>query len=104
VGFLAVLHVWPLACPECGAPITAPGVRSIVVDSEGAPVFFTLEAVPETMTVEIPCANGHVVALRVPDDFSAEEAVMIPDDAPVAENATIIAGTVARDHILKGEP
>lgn len=98
MGFLAVLHVRPLACPKCGARITAPGARSIVVDSEGAPVFFTPEAVPENMTVEIPCANGHVVALRVPDDLSAEETLMIPDDAPVAENATIIAGTVARDH------
>jgi hypothetical protein len=89
VPFVAVLHLRPLACPRCGAPITAPGARSFVVDAEGSPVLFAADAACETMTVEIPCANGHAVLLRVPEDVSAEEALMTPEDAPVAQNATL---------------
>jgi hypothetical protein len=89
VPFLAVLHLRPLACPRCGAPITAPGARSFVVDAEGSPVFFSPEASPQAMTVRIPCANGHPVSLRVPEDVSAEEALMTPDNAPIAQNATL---------------
>ncbi|MBV8149657.1 MAG: hypothetical protein JO092_11235 [Candidatus Eremiobacteraeota bacterium] len=87
--FLAVLHFRPLACPQCGAPVTAPGARSFVVDAEGSPVFFAPEGTPETMIVEIPCANGHAVPLRVPDDVSAEEALITPDDAAIAQDATL---------------
>jgi hypothetical protein len=89
VPFVALLHLRPLACPQCGAPVTAPGARSFVVDAEGAPVFFEPEATLERMTVEIPCVNGHAVPLRVPDDVSAEEALMTPDDAPIAQDATL---------------
>jgi hypothetical protein len=89
VPFVAVLHLRPLACPRCGAPITAPGARSFVVDAEGSPVFFAADAASEMMTVEIPCANGHAVSLRVPEDVSAEEALMTPEDAPIAQNATL---------------
>ncbi|MBV8374255.1 MAG: hypothetical protein JO302_01990 [Candidatus Eremiobacteraeota bacterium] len=87
--FLAVLHFRPLACPQCGAPVTAPGARSFVVDAEGSPVFFAPEETPDTMIVEIPCANGHAILLRVPDDISAEEALMTPEDAPIERNATL---------------
>jgi hypothetical protein len=87
--FLAVLYLRPLACPRCGAPIAAPGARSFVVDAEGSPVFFAPEADPQALTVQIPCANGHLVSLRVPDDVSAEEALLTPEDAPIAQNATL---------------
>jgi hypothetical protein len=59
------------------------------VDAEGSPVFFAPEAPLEAMTVEIPCAKGHAVLLRVPEDVSAEEALMTPDDAPIAQDATL---------------
>ncbi len=91
--FLAIVHLQPATCAECGAPVAAPGARSFVVDAQGSPVWFDPSDPPAEITVEVACLNGHAVTLLVPNEISAEETLMIPDRAPIAADAVVRSGT-----------
>lgn len=91
--FLALVHLQPLACPECGAQLAQPGARSIIVDRDRSPVLFSSEDPPAEMKVEMPCPNGHPVVLFVPNEIAAEETLMTPDEAPLAPDAVLDDGT-----------
>ena len=87
--FLALVHLRELACRQCGALLAEPGARSFIVDTEGSPVFFDEEGVPEEMSVEVQCPNGHPVTLLVPSEISAEETSATPDDSPIGADAVL---------------
>jgi hypothetical protein len=79
-----------LRCPECGIVLAAAGARSFVVDIEDEAINFSQAEPPEQMKVAILCPNGHRVLQRVPEELSAEEALAVPDDAPVAHDALLM--------------
>jgi hypothetical protein len=87
--FLALVHLRELRCPQCGLVLAAPGARSFVVDDRDEAINFSHEEPPDAMTVEILCPNGHRVSQRVPDELAAEEALAVPDDAPIARDAVL---------------
>ena len=87
--FLAIVHVRELTCAQCGAQIAEAGARSFIVDGAGSPVSFDETAMPEEMTVEIACPNGHRTTLYVPNEVSAEETLGTPDGAPIAADAVL---------------
>jgi hypothetical protein len=87
--FLALVHLRELRCPQCDVRLAEPGARSFIVDPHGEAINFSEEEPPEGMIVAIECPNGHAVALCVPDEIAAEEALAIPDDAPVARDAML---------------
>ncbi|MGA8532884.1 MAG: hypothetical protein WB615_02110 [Candidatus Tumulicola sp.] len=91
--FLAVVHLQAASCTVCGASIAEPGARSFVVDARGSPISFDAGDPPAEMTVEIACPNGHSLTLLVPNEISAEETLMIPDQAPIAADAVMRSGT-----------
>jgi hypothetical protein len=91
--FLAIVHLQALQCRECGAPLAQPGARSFIVDSEGSPRFFDPADPPAEMTVEMTCPNGHALELFVPNEISAEETLMTPENAPLAGDAALLSGT-----------
>lgn len=89
--FLALVHLRDLACAECGERLASAGARSFLVDDAGEAVGFAENEIPEEMTVEIRCARGHLTRLFVPNEIGAEEALVVPDDAPIAKDAIIVA-------------
>lgn len=64
-----------------------------MVDSDGNPFEFALEDPPAEMVVQIECPRGHVTELNVPNEISAEETMLTPEDAPVARDAIVVSGT-----------
>jgi hypothetical protein len=88
--FLALVHLLELRCPECGLVLAPPGARSFVVDERDEAINFSQDDPPESMTVEIVCPNGHRVARHVPEELAAEEALSVPDDAPIARDAVFV--------------
>ena len=91
--FLALVHLRDLACAQCGTVLATAGARSFVVDAEGAPVAFAEENPPAELVVDVVCPNGHATRLFVPNEISAEEALSIPDDAPLGCDATLESAT-----------
>jgi hypothetical protein len=91
--FLAIVLLQGARCAVCGASLAEPGARSFVVDAQGSPVAFDPSDPPAEMTVEIACPNGHALTILVPNETSAEEALMIPDRAPIAGDAVVRSGT-----------
>jgi len=87
--FLALVHLRELACPLCGERLAEPGARSFIVDAEGSPVFFDETQAPEDMAVSLRCPNGHEMKLLVPNEISAEEASITPDEAPIGVDAVL---------------
>lgn len=85
--FLSIVHLRERRCILCGELIAAPGARSFIVDDRGDPIAFSAEGPPELMQVAILCENGHVNAVDVPGDASAEESMNTPYDAPIARDA-----------------
>ena len=90
--FLAVVHLRPLDCPECGSPVAPAGSRSFVVDAGGSPVLFDAQDPPAEMEVALECPRGHAVALLVPNEISAEETMATPEEAPLATDAVLQSG------------
>lgn len=88
--FLDLVHVRERRCEKCGEPLAQPGSRSFIVDAGGDPINFDAEAPPQTMRVALRCASGHTTTLDVPQDISAEETLMTPDDAPIAVDAQLL--------------
>lgn len=89
--FLALVHLRDLECPECQERLAVAGARSFVVDGETNPINFATEEPPEEMTVEIYCSRGHAATLYVPNEISAEETVVTPDEAPIGRDAVFVA-------------
>ena len=89
--FLALVHLRDMRCAQCGASLAQAGARSFVVNDRGLPYDFAAEGEPESMRVRLVCPNGHDNELMVPLEISAEEALMVPDDAPVATDAVRVA-------------
>ena len=88
--FLALVHLRELTCPQCGAVLAEAGARSFVVDDRDDAVNFSETEAPEAMTVAIVCPNGHRVLRRVPEELAAEEALAVPDDAPLGRDAFLL--------------
>jgi hypothetical protein len=88
--FLALVHLLELRCPQCGLVLAQPGARSFVVDENDEAINFSENEPPEEMTVEILCPNGHRVPQRVPEQLAAEEALSVPDDAPIGRDALFV--------------
>ncbi len=93
MGFLAVVHLRELLCPECGARVADPGARSFVVDAAGDPVGFEEQDPPAELTLELHCPQGHPVELLVPNEIAAEDVSVTPDEAPLAVDAALLSGT-----------
>lgn len=89
--YLALVHLRDAACSQCGAPLAVAGARSFVVDADGTPHAFPSDAVPEAMTVEIDCENGHANRFFVPNELGAEETLQTPEEAPLARDAEFIS-------------
>lgn len=91
--FLSLVHLTELRCEQCNAPLAQPGARSFIVTLEGDPVRFSPDDPPAEMVVHLFCASGHASELNVPNEISAEESMMTPDDAPLGADACLISGT-----------
>lgn len=91
--FLAVTHLRPAACPQCGSLVAAAGARSFVVGGDGAPWNFEADDPAAELRVSLACPNGHSIELLVPNDVGAEEVATIPDGAPIAADAVVVRGT-----------
>ncbi|HEY8298630.1 MAG TPA: hypothetical protein VIG32_11485 [Candidatus Baltobacteraceae bacterium] len=91
--FLNLVHLRDALCVTCAAPIADAGSRSFIVDAGGDPIYFATEDPPAEMVVELVCPNAHASVLHVPNEISAEEALMTPDDAPIGRDATLTSGT-----------
>ena len=91
VPFLDLVHLRERACASCGSLVAPAGSRSFIVDVSGLPVDFALSQTPQGMTVRLLCENGHETLLNVPGDAGAEAALMTPDDAPIAADATLVS-------------
>ena len=87
--YLALVHLRDAVCSQCAVSLAAAGSRSFVVDADGAPHAFARDAVPEDMTIEIRCENGHANRFFVPNELGAEETSRTPEDAPVARDAEL---------------
>lgn len=87
--FLALVHLRDLHCPSCKAELATAGARSFVVDNDGEAVNFSAQEPPDEMTVEIRCPNGHAYTLFVPNEISAEETLVTPENAPIARDAIL---------------
>lgn len=66
------------------------GARSFVVDDADEAINFSESDPPQTMTVSILCPSGHQVVQTVPEQLSAEEALAVPDNAPIARDARLM--------------
>ena len=88
--FLALVHLRDLRCSECNETLAVAGARSFLVDENIDPINFSTDDPPEEMTVEIACSLGHETTLYVPNEISAEETVLTPDDAPIARDAVVV--------------
>lgn len=91
--FLDLVHQLELRCGECSEVLAQPGSRSFIVDGNGNPVNFSQEDQPAEMVVYLACPNGHITELNVPNEISAEETLVTPDEAPIAVDACIVSGT-----------
>ncbi len=91
MSFLALVHLRDLRCDQCNELLARAGARSFLIDDAGEAVGFSANEVPEEMTVEIRCSRGHVARFFVPNEIAAEEALTIPDDAPLGRDAIIVA-------------
>jgi hypothetical protein len=100
VPFLNLVHLRELRCVLCNEQIATAGARSFIVSADAVPVNFALDDPPAEMVVEIRCSNGHVNALTVPNEIGAEEAMMTPDSAPIAADASIVSGTTESGNAL----
>lgn len=89
--FLDLVHLRERTCASCGLMLAPAGSRSFIVDVSGLPVDFSESATLQGMTVRLLCANGHETMLNVPADVGAEAALMTPDDAPIATDATLVS-------------
>lgn len=91
--FLTLVHLKRLACAKCGTVLAQPGARSFIVDLDGSPVLFDANDLPAEMQAEIRCSHGHATEVFVPNEISAEESLMTPEDAPIAADALLRSGT-----------
>jgi hypothetical protein len=91
--FLAIVHLRELRCRDCGAVLAGAGARSFIVDAAGFPASFATGDPPAEMTVELTCPDGHAVALLVPNEIAAEEALLTPGKALIAADARLLSGT-----------
>lgn len=91
--FLTLVHLRDMTCARCNAPVADAGARSFIVDTGGTPINFSEDDPPAEMIVEVMCPNGHANELNVPNEIAAEEALMTPDNAPIASDATLTGGT-----------
>jgi hypothetical protein len=98
--FLDLVHLRELRCEECEALLAPAGARSFIVDKFGNPVQFSLEDPPAEMVVHLTCPNGHLTELNVPNEISAEETLITPEDAPIGTDAYIFSGTTERGKTL----
>jgi hypothetical protein len=73
--------------------VAAAGARSFIVNLDGDPVQFSAGDPPAEMVVHLLCSNGHANELNVPNEISAEESMVTPDEAPIAADACLISGT-----------
>ena len=89
--YLALVHLRDAGCSQCNAPLAAAGSRSFIVDDDGSPHGFPRDAVPDEMSVEIRCQNGHTNRFFVPNELGAEETLHTPEDAPVARDAELVS-------------
>lgn len=90
--FLSIVHLRERRCGICNDLLAAPGARSFVVAADGSPEPFDRDDPLAEMTVEIRCANGHATQLFLPNEISAEETLLTPDDAPLGRDATLRSG------------
>lgn len=91
--YLNLVHLRDVVCTLCTDVPARAGARSFVVNESGDPVNFSADDPPAEMVVRMECRNGHLVELTVPNEISAEEALMTPDDAPIGADACIVSGT-----------
>ena len=89
--FLDLVHLRERKCASCGSILAPAGSRSFIVDASGLPVDFAPAQTPQGMSVRLLCALGHETLLNVPADVGAEAALMTPDDAPIAVDATLVS-------------
>lgn len=87
--FLSLVHLRELRCGECDAPLALPGSRSFLVDERGDAVNVPESEQPDEMIAAIVCPNGHETLLYVPNEISAEETLLTPEDAPIALDAVL---------------
>jgi hypothetical protein len=73
--------------------LAQPGARSFVVTLDGDPVHFSPDDPPAEMVVHLFCPQGHATELDVPNEISAEESMVTPDEAPLGADACLISGT-----------
>jgi hypothetical protein len=96
--FLNLVHVRELRCKTCIALLAPAGARSFIVDAEHNPAAISVDDPAAQIVVRLTCPNGHVTVLTVPNDVAAEEALMTPDNAPIAVDACIASsGTQSRE-------
>lgn len=88
--FLALVHLRELLCAQCGVVLAQAGARSFLVDASGEALSFPADAPPGEMTVAIFCPSGHENVMYVPNELAAEEALLTPDDAPIARDAVML--------------
>lgn len=91
--FLSLVHLTELRCGACSELLAQAGARSFVVNGEGDPVGFSTDDPPAEMVVHLLCPGGHANELNVPNDISAEESMITPEEAPIAIDACLISGT-----------
>jgi hypothetical protein len=91
--FLSLVHLSELRCEQCSELLAGPGARSFIVNLDGDPVQFSAGDPPAEMIVHLLCSSGHANELNVPNELSAEESMMTPDEAPIAADACLISGT-----------
>ncbi|HKU81753.1 MAG TPA: hypothetical protein VJP76_06240 [Candidatus Tumulicola sp.] len=98
--FLAVTHLRPARCPDCGSLLAQAGARSFLVDGGGVPRSFNEADPPAELRVRLACPNGHALELLIPNDVAAEEVSAIPDGAPIGADAVVVSGTAESGHAL----
>jgi hypothetical protein len=91
--FLAIVHLRELRCAQCESALAVAGARSFIVDAQGDPLLFSSDDPPAEMVVQLSCASGHTTELNVPNEVSAEEALITPEEAPIAADACVVSGT-----------
>lgn len=91
--FLSLVHLHELRCEACSQVLAQPGSRSFIVSGEGDPVPFSPDDPPAEMVVHLSCSQGHPNELEVPNEIGAEEAMITPEDVPIAVDACLISGT-----------
>lgn len=90
--FLSLVHLRDLHCEQCKALLASAGARSFIVGDDGNPVNFAQDDPPAEMVVALHCPAGHATELNVPNEISAEETLITPEEAPIAVDASILSG------------